>query len=123
MSERQSTGTKPTVESCIAWACVGYVLPIVITTVLWCERLGYPYTRAGLSGGKWRGEYGQLNNFVGMWSLWVYPLTLLATLFFLYIFVDEKQGLRKWLAFVTACVMAFCFVLFWKMSINPIAGD
>lgn len=123
MSEMKTTGTKSTAESVAAWAIVGYVLPIVTITVLWCERLGFPYTRADSGGGKWRGEYGQLASFVCVWGVWVYPFTILTTLYFLNVFVKEKSRYRKWVALIAASAMAFCFALFWRMGISPLAGD
>jgi hypothetical protein len=123
MDKMRITGTKATVESVAAWAMVGYVLPIVTTTVVWCERLGYPYTRTDLSGGKWRGEYGQLASFVCVWGIWVYPFTFLATLYFLNVFAKEQSRYRKWVALIAASAMAFCFALFWKLGISPLTGD
>lgn len=107
----------------IASAAVGYVLRVVWLTVVWSQRLHYPFTNADLSGGKWRGEYGKLLSFVAVWGLWVYPLSLMCAYYFWGRVRQETSPVRKRFYFATAAAMILCFALFCVMRVSPLTGN
>jgi len=107
----------------IASAAVGYVLRVVWLTVVWSQRLHFPFTNADLSGGKWRGEYGKLLGFVAVWGIWVYPLTLVTALYFWERARQETSPTRKCFYFATAAAMILCFALLCVMRVSPFTGN